>query len=52
MYRRLKALQGELVPRLLGSGHLESGVHFIALSKVDGVTLSKLRGKTPPGAFE
>ena len=52
MYGRLKALQGELVPQLLGSGHLNSGVHFIALGKVVGKTISALHGRIPPGAAE
>lgn len=55
MLERLKVLQGEWVPELLGSGHLEAGVHFIALSKVDGESLSKLRdnsGGFPPGVGE
>ena len=42
MYERLGALQGQLVPQLLGSGHLEVGVHYIALSCVEGTALSSL----------
>ena len=42
MYERLSALQGQLVPQLLGSGHLEVGVHYIALSCVEGTALSSL----------
>ena len=42
MYERLGALQGQLVPQLLGSGHLEAGVHYIALSCVEGTALSSL----------
>ena len=42
MYQRLVALQGRLVPQLLGSGHLEAGVHYIALSCVEGTTFSSL----------
>ena len=42
MYRLLQPLQGQLVPRLLGAGHLDFGVHFLATSTIDGTPLSSL----------
>jgi hypothetical protein len=43
VYSMLGAVQGTLVPRLLGTGSLVGGlVRFIATSKVDGAPLSSL----------
>lgn len=52
MYGRLRALQGERVPQLIGSGHLKAGVHYIALGKVFGDTISNLHGTIPTEAGE
>ncbi|KIZ02925.1 hypothetical protein MNEG_5034 [Monoraphidium neglectum] len=41
-YGALAAVQGRLVPRMLGSGHARAGVWFVALEAVPGVPLSRL----------
>ena len=42
MYHLLEPLQGQVVPRLLGAGYLDFGVHFLATSTIDGTPLSSL----------
>ncbi|KIZ06332.1 hypothetical protein MNEG_1630 [Monoraphidium neglectum] len=41
-YGALAAVQGRLVPRLLGTGHAKDGVWFVALEALPGVPLSRL----------
>ena len=42
VYHKLETLQGQVVPCLLGAGHLTAGVRYLAVARVEGPPLSGL----------
>ena len=42
VYQKLEALQGQVVPCLLGAGYLTAGVHYLAVARIEGPPLSGL----------